>query len=134
MARKPRRATRSRNNKHGRSTQEQRFWEAWQEHGLPDAPLVEKWKTDELRSALNNHQFEWDFAWPKCRILIEVQGVGPGHCSASGVARDARKARVALANGYVVIPVSSNCMSSKAKREALCEEIKEIVLAMGTWE
>jgi hypothetical protein len=124
--------TKTESNRGGRSTGEQRFLDCWHKYGIPESDPIEQWESDELRSPVSNRKYKWDFAWPKSRLLIEVHGVG-GHHTIAGVSRDAQKQRVALAGGYTVIPVTTACLTSEAKREAVCCEIEQIVMACGRW-
>ena len=107
------------------SKSEQLFLDAWQLHGIEDSDPTPHYKTDEIKSQ-HNRTYEWDFAWPRIRLLIEIQGFGR-HNSIAGLASDAAKMRAALAAGWQVIPITSACLGSKAKRELVCEQVESII-------
>lgn len=115
------------------STSEQKFLDTWRVYGIEDSDPVPQWSHDSLVS-LAGRKYKYDFAWPACRILVEIQGVGWGHAKPQGQARDAHKQRIALEHGFIVIPVSTDCMSNKDKRRELCHQITSIIQRMGRWE
>lgn len=51
--------------------------------------------------------FKFDYAWPKWRIAIEVQGFGGGHSSIGGLQRDYEKLNHATAIGWMVFQFST---------------------------
>ena len=111
---------------HKLSTSEALFLRAWQEHGTEGDP-VSQYKVEGILGA-------FDFAFPRVGILIEVYGFGGGHQRPDRQAKDAAKIRAAQMRGYTVIPVTSACMGSKAKREDLIHDVLSIIGTMGTWE
>jgi len=115
------------------STSEQKFLDVWKLHGIEDSVPASQWSHESLISPAGR-KYIYDFAWPACRILIEIQGVGWGHTTPQAQARDAHKARVALEHGYIVIPVTTSCMSNEDKRQDLCHQITSIIQKMGAWE
>lgn len=72
------------------------------------------------KDAIPGRKFEFDFAWPSCRLLVEVQGgewagQGPnqqgkkwqsGHKTGQGITRDAEKSVLASIAGWHVWPVT----------------------------
>ena len=53
-------------------------------------------------------RFRFDFAWPKERVAVEVQGMGPGHCGLLGMTKDyARHMEAMLLNWQVVYLTST---------------------------
>lgn len=108
------------------STREQQFLEAWRLYGIPESDPIPQYKTEEIRSAKSNLVYKWDFAWPKIRLLIEVQGFGR-HNSIPGLAADAAKMRAALAAGWMVVPITSKCLGSIDSRRDVCEQIESII-------
>jgi len=113
------------------SAREQQFLAAWRKYGIPDSEPEWQWQHEDLRSP-SGRIYKWDFAWPSICVLIEIQGVGR-HNSIRGLADDAHKQRVALAAGYVVIPITSACMGSQAAREDVCAQVETITQVMGQW-
>ena len=111
---------------------EQKFLDAWHKHGVLDSDPESQWSCDEFRSPANR-KYIYDFAWPKIRVLIEIQGHGRGHIYPKNRARDARKARVAMAAGWTLIPVTTDCMASEDKRAEVCEQIQSICDNTGEW-
>ena len=108
------------------SSSEQLFLDAWRRYGIEDSDPIPHFKTDEIRSAKSHRVYEWDFAWPRLRLLIEIQGFGR-HNSIAGLAADAVKMRAALAAGWMVVPITSKCVGSIAAREDLCTELEQII-------
>lgn len=72
-------------------------------------------------------KWRFDFAWPAIKVAVEIQGFGGGHQSIAGLARDAEKIRDAMANGWIVIPVTSACLGSIQKRADLVQQIAHIM-------
>ena len=122
------------------STSEQTFFDAWCEYGpVEDSEPIPHWKSSDILSPAGR-QYEWDFAWPKCRVLVEITGFGRGHQDIRAMARDAAKFRAAMEAGYTVIPITTRCMQAagdgETKREALidlCHQVIAIVMQHGTW-
>ena len=110
---------------HKLSSSEKLFLDAWREHGTEGDPVCQ-YKVEGINGA-------FDFAFPKCGILIEVYGYG-GHQRPERQSADAAKIRAAQMRGYTVIPVYTRCMGSKAKREDLIHDVISIIGIMGTWE
>ena len=108
------------------SSSEQLFLNAWRLYGIEDSDPEPHYKTDEIRSAKSNRVYEWDFAWPRLRLLIEIHGFSR-HNSIAGLAADAAKMRAALAAGWMVVPITSKCLGSIAAREDLCSELEQII-------
>lgn len=104
---------------------ERAFIEAWQRYGLPDSMPIHDTIT------IPGTRFRLDFAWPRVRVAVEVQGFGFGHSAIKGMERDARKMRAALRAGWIVIPITTACLNSRPKQEAACEEIIDILAALG---
>jgi len=108
------------------STSEQKFLDAWRLHGTDGDP-VSQYKVEGINGA-------FDFAFPRCGILIEIYGFGGGHQTPGRQSADAAKIRAAQMLGYTVIPITSACMGSKAKCEDLIHDVVSITGVMGTWE
>ena len=108
------------------STREQQFLDCWRLYGIPDSDPIPQYKTEEIRSAKSNRVYKWDFGWPKIRLLIEIQGMGFHH-SVPGVQADAAKVRAALAAGWVVIPITTQCLKTIDGRRDVCEQIEAII-------
>lgn len=111
---------------------EQKFLDVWKEHGIPNSDPENQWSHEDLVSEAGR-RYKYDFAWPLVRVLIEIQGHGFGHLTPKNRARDARKARVAMAHGYTVIPVTTDCLGSKAKQVEVCEQIESILDRFANW-
>lgn len=107
------------------SIREKQFLYAWREHGTEGDP-ESQYRVEGIRGP-------FDFAFPLCRILIEIYGFGGGHQRPERQSADAGKIRAAQSLGWTVIPVTSACMGSKAKREDLIHEVLTIIGAQGTW-
>lgn len=77
-------------------------------------------------SAVPGRRFRWDFAYPKQKLLIEVQGgiwSKGGHSTGKGITRDAEKSNMAVLLGYRCLAVTADHIKSgqaiKWIREAL---------------
>jgi len=105
---------------------EQKFLDAWHAHGIPDSDPEQQVVIEGVKSDANRH-YKFDFAWPQIRLAIEVDGHGWGHVTPANRSRDATKVRRAMAAGWLVIPVTTDCLSNAEKRELVCEEIVEII-------
>jgi hypothetical protein len=60
-------------------------------------------KPKEQYKAIESRRFKWDFAWPECKILVEVNGgtfQRMGHSTGAGIARDYEKRNLATLDGW----------------------------------
>lgn len=97
---------------------EELFLSAWNEHGYPESDITAEYKLGRYR---------YDFAFPRAKVFVELQGFGFGHQSVAKVARDCAKARTAAADGWLMLPFSSRCLGSKASREDAIHFVMAIV-------
>ena len=114
------------------STSEARFLRIWRQCGPEDSEPVAQYQTLDCLTPARRKPYTWDFAWPACRVLVEIQGFGGGHSRPARMHADARKHRAALAAGYVVITATSLCLRSD-KAEQTIHEIMAAVTAAGRW-
>ena len=79
-------------------------------------------------SAIPARKFRWDFAWPECLILVEIQGgiwssSKTGHTSGVGVNRDCQKGNLANLGSFCCLSFTSDMIRSgialEQTREAL---------------
>lgn len=55
-------------------------------------------------------KYEFDFAWPTCKLAVEVQGYGPGHFSVPGMTQDCLKGVAALKLGWRIVYLTSTLL------------------------
>jgi hypothetical protein len=106
-----------------RSSREEQFLDAWKEHSPfgPEGMPEREYRFHPERG------WRFDFAWPSLKVAVEIQGLGGGHQSISGLRRDAEKFRAGLLDGWVIIPMTSPCLGSKAKLEDAVHYVAEIL-------
>lgn len=109
------------------SRPEQQFLDAWLEHAPEDSAPMSQYKLEGIGGA-------FDFAWPLIKVAVEIYGYGGGHQRPERQAADAAKIRAASALGWTVIPITTRCLGTYAKREDLVHEVLEITMAKGTWD
>ena len=95
-------------------------------HGLGDL-FVREWIAPDLPK-----KWKWDFADPKNRIVIEVQGSiwakgKTGHTSGVGILRDHEKGNAATFEGYHHFQVSSDTIRNLKAIDMLVRFYKEKV-------
>ena len=116
---------RQRKDKTGfRSSREEQFFNAWvafNPFGDDGIPKHDYSFTDERGWLL-------DFAWPSVKVAVEVHGFGGGHQSIVGLARDAEKHRACILGGWILIPMTSSCLGSKAKVEDMCHMVADTIM------
>ena len=69
---------------HTPSSLERKFFDEWKSR-YPNSLPAKEYKFHPKRN------FRFDFAWPTKKIAVEVQGMGPGHCSLKGMTEDYNK-------------------------------------------
>jgi hypothetical protein len=80
----------------GPSSLERKFFNCWAEEYPHDLPLRE-YKFHPTK------QWRFDYAWPMKKIAVEIQGMGPGHCSLPGMTADHEKHLEAMILNWKVI-------------------------------
>lgn len=68
----------------------------------------------------------FDFAWPVSRVAVEVQGMGPGHCSLMGMTRDYDKMRAAILLNWKVIYLTSKHLHP-SKIDSTCNDVATLL-------
>jgi hypothetical protein len=72
---------------------------------------------------LKDRKLSWDFAWPECKVCVEIQGgqfmAKSGHTNIASQNRDAEKLRLASAAGWRQL----NFTSDDVKHERGFEEL-----------
>jgi len=68
----------------------------------------------------------FDFCWPLRKVAVEVQGMGPGHCSLAGVTKDYDKMRAALLLGWKVVYVTKNHLQPETVDD-VCHDIAQLL-------
>jgi hypothetical protein len=78
---------------------------AFQVRAMDLSPPVRQYIMPETK-----RRFTWDFAWPKERLLVDIQGAvwvdHKGHSSGTGITRDCEKLCLAVISGYRVMLVT----------------------------
>jgi hypothetical protein len=68
----------------------------------------------------------FDFAWPLRQVAVEVQGIGPGHCSLPGMTKDYDKMRAALLLGWKVVYVTKKHLLPETVDD-VCHDIARLL-------
>lgn len=107
-----------------RSSLEQKFFDAWKQYGRGKIP-TEQYRFHPIR------KFRFDFAWPRLKVAIELDGFGRGrwggHQTHKGMSSGYEKQNLAIENGWVVLRYTDRMLSSKLKRQLACEQILRIL-------
>ena len=98
-----------------------KFRVMWQAYGLSREP-EEEFKFDP--------PFRWsiDYAWPELKLGVEIHGFGFGHQSQQGLSRDCQKMRRAFVLGWLIVPFTTRCISSKQNCFDAVEEVSELLI------
>ncbi len=89
------------------------------EAGLPEP--VREYK------ALKDRQYPWDFAWPKQRLLVEIQGgiyQRGAHSRGAGIERDMEKLNLATLAGYRSLQFSRGMIEDGTAVETIRKALK----------
>jgi very-short-patch-repair endonuclease len=71
-------------------------------------------------------QFRFDFAWPTKKVAVEVQGIGPGHCSLKGMNSDYEKHMEAIKLNWKVVYITKTFLSP-TKIDRTMEDIASLL-------
>jgi len=71
-------------------------------------------------------QWRFDFCWPIKKVAVEVQGIGPGHCSLTGMTKDYNKHRAALLLGWKVVYLTKTHLLPE-NVELVCHDIARLL-------
>ena len=99
----------------------EKFLIAWEEFGFDGSDMEPEYCFDA------NHKYRLDFAWPSCKVGVEIHGLGPGHQATTGLSRDCTKMRHAILLGWVVLPFATPCISSRDNAEAAIALVRELL-------
>ena len=99
----------------------EKFCAVWEEFGFAGSDMELEYRFD------MNHGFLLDFAWPSCKVAVEIHGLGPGHMGTKGLCRDCTKMRHAILMGWIVLPFSTPCISSRANAQAAVALVNELL-------
>ena len=69
----------------------------------------------------------FDFAWPQHRVAVEVQGMGPGHCSLVGMTKDYDKLLAALLLDWKVVYLTKRHLETYPRAKELCFSIASLL-------
>lgn len=104
-----------------KSTPSEKFLAMWAEHG---------WKGSDITA---EHEFDpefgyrFDFCWPSMKVAVEIHGFGFGHQRIKGLQEDCEKMRHAIMLGWVVVPFTQACISSRDNCLAAVVFINELL-------
>lgn len=99
-----------------------KFLFMWNEHGYKESDLEQEYRFDTIHM-----EYKLDFAWPSCKLGVEVHGFGFGHQSIKGLQRDCEKIRHAMMLGWMILPFSTACISSKDNCEGAVALVCEML-------
>lgn len=108
-----------------RSTLEQTFFDAWCQYGRGKIP-AEQYRFSPGR------RFRFDFAWPKRKVAVELDGFGyggkqGGHQTIVGISNQHEKQNHAIELGWIVLRYTTRQLGSKEKREAVCQQVLRVL-------
>ena len=72
-------------------------------------------------------KYRFDFAWPTRKIAVEVQGMGPGHCSLAGMTQDHEKHLQAMLLGWRVVYLTTSHLKSKKKFHVIVKALESFL-------
>lgn len=107
-----------------------------------DSPLEKTfllyWRKKYDYPIIPQHRFhpkrQWllDFAFPKVKLGIEIQGYGRGHTSYEGMSRDCEKNNEAVRHGWSILFLMSDSIKSEYRLKKACIYIRSIILDRET--
>jgi very-short-patch-repair endonuclease len=100
--------------------------QAWCEHGF-GKPITE-FRFHPVR------KFRFDFAWPRHKVAVEIDGYGFGHQAIKGMAGDNEKINLAIECGWLVLRYTSRQLGSRDKRRAVVQQVLRVLESRKPWE
>ncbi len=101
---------------------DQKFLSAWDEFGWKDSDMEPEYVFDK-----DNTGYRIDYAWPSCKVGVEIHGLGFGHQSVVGLATDCEKMRHAILMGWALLPFCTPCIASRVNAEAAIALVNELL-------
>ena len=103
-----------------------KFADAWERYGFSGSDMVKEYAFHPER------KWRLDFAWPSCRLGVEIHGFGAGgraggHQAIAGLAEDCTKAREAALCDWLVISFTSRCVGSQANARDAVELVCKLI-------
>ncbi len=99
----------------------EKFARKWGEGGLADG-LPEReylFKSD--------RRWRFDFAWPRAKVAVEIDGFGFGHQAQQCISNQNEKQNSAIEMGWTVLRYTSRCLGSHAKTEQAVEQVCRVI-------
>ena len=101
----------------------QKFEITWAAFGFVDSDIEAEYCFD------TDSRYRLDYAWPSCKVGVEIHGLGFGHQAVAGLARDCEKIRHAMMMGWIVLPFCTPCISSRENAEGAIALVLRIAIA-----
>jgi very-short-patch-repair endonuclease len=98
----------------------------WNEYGYKESDMQAEHVFDDSIDR-QTKRYRLDFAWPSCKVGVEIHGFGFGHQSIKGLQQDCEKIRHAMMLGWIVLPFSQACISSKENCEGAVALVCEML-------
>lgn len=76
--------------------------------------------------SFSSRGFRFDFCWVSSKIAVEVQGIGPGHCSLIGMTQDYDKNLHALLLGWRIVYLTKTHLT-KPRIDSTCNGIASLL-------
>jgi len=95
----------------------EKFAAKWGEFGLKDGEPETEFLFDSGR------KWRFDFAWPRQKVAVEIDGFGFGHQAVDRLAENHAKQHAAVVNGWRVLRYTSRCLGSKQKAADAVEQV-----------
>jgi hypothetical protein len=94
----------------------QAYWSQYYPNNPPITQLL----------VLKGKPWRFDFSWPLHKVAVEIQGMGPGHCSLVGMTKDYNKHRAALLNNWKVVYLTKTHLLPE-NIEQVCHDIARLL-------
>ena len=102
----------------------ERFAAKWKEFGLqdgePETEFLFHW----------NRKWRFDFAWPRQKVAVEIDGFGWGHQAQQLISKSHEKQNAAVVMGWRVLRYTSRCLGSKQKAADAVEQVCLVLCGM----
>ena len=98
-----------------------KFARKWGEGGLDGGQPEREYRFDSRR------KWRFDFAWPRVKVAVEIDGRGYGHQSYVGVDEDAEKQNAAIELGWIVLRFTSGTIASHQKAADAVEQVCRVI-------
>ena len=111
-----------------KSKLEQKFLEAWELFGFEGGEPVREYRFHPTR------KWRLDFAWPKFKVGVELDGYGPAHYSRYGRHLDLEKQNAAVLWGWSILRYTSTDLRTAFSQEEVVNQVKKLIMLKNSGE